>query len=201
MPRRVVSTLHCALYTMIWWSEEKAWDTAGVICTDLKCNFKRADMQIWINVLFAMKKRTSIDRVISITSFMILDWDLMNEMKVSACLQEREKADEVWCLREAIGPGWHLCFALPLYTSTLQNTLRGAIGPGWHLQIAIGQALMHEQYLRGEGRTDRWNTFAYLSFDAFLYFSMICFMSRALSKDCAIYIKREFMQIMAWGRR
>ena len=122
-----------------------------------------------------------------------------DEWDESVGLLAREKADEVWCLREAIGPGWHLCFALPLYTSTLQNTLRVAIGPGWHLQIAIGQALMHEQYLRGEGRTDRLNTFAYLSFDAFPYFSMMCFMSRALSKDCAIYIKREFMQIMAWG--
>ena len=72
-----------------------------------------------------------------------------DEWDESVGLLAREKADEVWCLREAIGPGWHLCFALPLYTSTLQNTLRGAIGPGWHLQIAIGQALMHEQYLRG----------------------------------------------------
>ena len=149
MPRRVVSTLHCALYTMIWWSEEKAWGTAGVICTDLKCNFKRANMEIWINCFVCnrlgkanIKSQNHFHQIVYDSGLGSDEWD------ESVGLLAREKADEVWCLREAIGPGWHLCFALPLYTSTLQNTLRVAIGPGWHLQIAIGQALMHEQYLR-----------------------------------------------------
>ena len=135
-----------ALCTMIWWSEEKAWDTAGVICTDLKCNFKRANMQIWNNC-FVCYEKANINRQ-SHFHHIVYDSGLgSDEWDESVGLLAREKADEVWCLREAIGPGWHLCFAFPLYTSTLQNTLRGAIGPGWHLQIAIGQALMHEQYL------------------------------------------------------
>ena len=117
---------------------------------------------------------------VAITSFITLDCDVMEEM-LSLCwfMDEGERAGESWWALMSESRDrpqltttncntfeylWILCFEYVLLWILYSILRRVAIGPDWHLQIAIGQPLMHEDYLGG--REEQivwipWNTLAY----------------------------------------